>query len=267
MKEDIYIISQSRENRKMVHFGICGITYPDKSYEIIRPNSPTACIEYIEQGTGTVNIDTNIFHPCEGDTYFLYEGQDQHYYSDNEMPWKKYFINVSGKLLTKMCEAYDIKNIHHFKNLDTKKELKAIISTVKKADGDCTLELIKILNELFFKMRTHSKNELYEKSLPAQMREFLDAHLTESFRISQLCEFASKSESQTIKIFKSAFGVTPYKYFCRKKAELAKSMLLNTNLSIKQIAYTLNYTDEYYFSNSFKQQTGKSPSEYRRKHN
>lgn len=264
MREEIHLINQSQGNQKLIYLGICGITFPDKSYEIIRPKSHTACIEYIDKGCGTIDVDGTIYHPSEGDTYFLFEGQNQHYYSSSGNPWKKYWINISGNLVTKMCEAYDIKNVNLFKNLDTKKELKEIINTVKNADGDCTLKVIEILNRIFYKMRIHMKNEQTLNSVPYKMREYLDAHLTEPFRISQLCSLVSKSESRTIKIFSAEFGITPYKYFCIKKTELAKSMLLNTNLSIKQIAYSLNYADEYYFSNIFKQYTGKSPSAYRK---
>lgn len=97
------------------------------------------------------------------------------------------------------------------------------------------------------------------------MREFLAAPIKGSFQLSQLCGFASKSESQTIKIFKKAFDVTHYNYFCSKKTELTKNMLTNTNLSVNHIAYNLHFAHEYYFSNSFKQFVGKSPSSYKKK--
>ena len=42
-------------------------------------------------------------------------------------------------------------------------------------------------------------------------------------------------------------------------------MLLNTNLSVKQIANHLSFADEYYFSNVFKQKVGLSPTAYRKK--
>ena len=85
--------------------------------------------------------------------------------------------------------------------------------------------------------------------------------------MNQLYQFASKSESQAIKIFKKEFGITPFKYLWQKKIGLAKSMLKSTNLSVKEIAFRLNYADEYYFSNAFKQKVGISPSEYRKRLN
>lgn len=264
MNETIYIINQSDTSKSLVRFTICGITHPDKNYEIVRPKSKTACIEYIDKGCGSVNLDGKIFHPCEGDTYFLFAGQNQHYYADKDTPWEKYFINLSGPLVDKLCEGYQLKDINHFKGLDTKKELKEIIDIAKNAEGDCTSEILCVLNKIFYKMHCHTKNSSSDDTLPYKMREFLDTYVTEKFDMNQLYQFASKSESQTIKIFKNEFGVTPYRYLCKRKTELAKNMLKNTNLSVREIAFKLNYADEYYFSNVFKKEVGVSPSNYKK---
>lgn len=45
----------------------------------------------------------------------------------------------------------------------------------------------------------------------------------------------------------------------------AKRMLQSTDLSIKEIAFELGFTDHAYFSNFFKKQTGASPSAFRAK--
>ena len=100
--------------------------------------------------------------------------------------------------------------------------------------------------------------------LAEKMKDYLRTNAAFKFKIEKLCEYISRSESQTIKIFKEAYGITPYAYFLDKKIGLAKGMLLNTNLSVKQIAYELNFTDEYYFSNVFKSKVGVSPGKYRK---
>ena len=43
-------------------------------------------------------------------------------------------------------------------------------------------------------------------------------------------------------------------------------MLLDTTLSINEIAYNLSFTDAQYFSNYFKKHTGIPPSKYRKEH-
>jgi YesN/AraC family two-component response regulator len=45
---------------------------------------------------------------------------------------------------------------------------------------------------------------------------------------------------------------------------LAKSLLQNTSLSAKEIAFRLGFSDEHYFSNFFKKRTGMRPVEYKK---
>jgi len=263
MSEEIYYINQKSENKNIIRFSICGITYPDKNYSIYRDCSNLACIEYIEEGTGSVTADTTTFYPSEGDAYFLHPQILHNYFSDKERPWKKYFVNISGTLLDSLIDGYKLTNKYYFPNLDIKDELCRIIELAKLAQNDCTLEMIGILNEIFLKMHSSLETKT-ESSIARKMKDFLNTQITGKFKIDALCDFVSKSESQTIRIFKNAYGITPYNYVLNKKVTLAKRLLLNTNLSVKQISEKLSFSDEYYFSNLFKKKVGISPTKYRK---
>lgn len=264
MNEDIYYINQKGETKDLIKFQICGTTYPDKNYKIDRKNSDVACIEYIEEGIGTVSIDGKTFYPSKGDSYFLHAGKDQHYFSDCSTPWKKHFINVSGKLLDGLSEIYGVSNTSHFQGLDLSRELHEIIELVRQNREDCTAELIAILNKILLKMHNHIKKTPDRNGLENEMKDFLNTQITQKFDLSVLCKQISKSESQVIRTFKKAYGITPYAYVLNKKIDLAKKLLESTNLTIKQVADKLCFTDEYYFSNIFKKKTGVSPLSYRK---
>ena len=264
MKEELYYFNQKSENIDLIRFSMCGITFPDKNYRINRPNSHISCIEYIEEGTGTVHLDKKTFYPSENDSYFLRSGKNQHYYSDRNRPWKKYFINFSGKLADSLSDGYGISDVSHFEGLDLKNELLRIIELGKDDQKDHSEALIAILNEIFLKMHRHAKKKNEYASIEAEMKDFLNTQITSKFKIELLCKHISRSESQTIRIFKKAYGVTPYTYLLTKKLELAKKLLCDTNLTIKEIADTLCFADEYYFSNLFKQKIGMTPSAYRK---
>ena len=265
VNEEIYYVKQTGSARELLNIQMCGITHPDRNYEIGREISNVACIEYIEKGMGVVEIDGQTFYPKEGDSYFLQVGTKHHYFSDRENPWQKIFINVSGGLLDSLIEGYGLKKIYYFKGLDLSKELRHIYNLAKEKKPDSTEEIICILNQIFFKMRAHIRCTDPTLHVAEKMKDYLCNHAASRFKIEKLCQYISRSESQTIKIFKAAYGITPYAYFLEKKIKLAKDMLLNTNLSVKQIADHLSFADEYYFSNVFKQKTGVSPSKYRKK--
>ncbi len=64
------------------------------------------------------------------------------------------------------------------------------------------------------------------------------------------------------KMFKDYTGLSPYQYFLQLKIDLAKQMLEEGALCIKEIAYELGFDTQYYFSRIFKKKTGRSPSEW-----
>ena len=150
MREEIYHFNQSEESRELIKFTICGTTHPDKNYRISREHSSVFCIEYIESGTGSVKLQKTSFSPSEGDSYFLHQGEAHLYYSDAERPWKKHFINFSGRLPQMLMEGYGLSNEYYFKGLDLKRELLEIIDLGMKHRDDCTAELIGILNRMLF---------------------------------------------------------------------------------------------------------------------
>ena len=73
------------------------------------------------------------------------------------------------------------------------------------------------------------------------------------------------SYSNFRKLFKEFTGISPSLYQQDLKLQRAKELLSTTNLSIKEIAYRLNFESPDYFSSKFKIKTNLKPSEYRSK--
>lgn len=63
--------------------------------------------------------------------------------------------------------------------------------------------------------------------------------------------------------FKEHAGIAPHRYHRQQVVNLAARMLDSTDLKSAEIARTLGFCDEAYFSRVFKQVAGRSPREYR----
>ena len=70
-------------------------------------------------------------------------------------------------------------------------------------------------------------------------------------------------DSYFIKKFKALTGASPRRYLTLARVENAKTLLLNTDLSIAAVAKACGYTDQLYFSRVFKSATGQPPTAYR----
>lgn len=64
--------------------------------------------------------------------------------------------------------------------------------------------------------------------------------------------------------FTAVFGVSPSQMALRARMQTAKSLLLETPLSIKQIADELGYVRQHEFARMFRRVTGRSPTDWRK---
>jgi AraC-like DNA-binding protein len=65
--------------------------------------------------------------------------------------------------------------------------------------------------------------------------------------------------------FSRSTGISPKEYLTRRINQEALSLVINTDLKMKEIADKLRFSDEFYFSRFFKKLNGCSPSAYRQK--
>ncbi len=242
-----------------------GISHCDGNYRIYRKKSNVTVVEYVISGSGTIKKCGNIYTPSKGDTYLLLPGEEHVYYSSSEDPWTKIWINVTGSLPEALIKAYGIENQTVFK-CDTKSIFEKFHNTLK----DSTLSLDKILSEcsICFHELIHTMYEnadaRHASSEDAQMlKNYIDINISENITVNTLASLIFKSPSQTIRIFKKNFGLTPYEYHMRNRISKAVSLLGGTNLSVREIAYMLGFCDEHYFSAVFKSKTGKRPTDFR----
>jgi AraC-like DNA-binding protein len=94
-----------------------------------------------------------------------------------------------------------------------------------------------------------------------RIREALESNLT----IQEIAEEQGVSYSNFRKLFKEYTGISPANYQQDLKLQRAKELLSTTDMSIKEIAYQLNFDSPDYFSAKFKIKTGRKPTEMRSK--
>ncbi len=249
-----------------MHFHMCGITYPNRNYSINRPSSPICCIEYILQGCGTVQVNGKQFQAKTGDTYFLPQGTDQIYSSDKKEPWKKIWVNLSGSFVQQLIQIYHLEGCYHFPMLDTSDLLQKIMHYAQHPQSAGVEEKCTgLITQLFFRM-SHSVH-CQEKPLltPVQrMLSYIELHETEAICLEQLAEVCQRSSSQAQRLFRAQMGQSIYHYVLDRKINLAKQLLTETGMTIREIANYLSFQDELYFSGLFRRKVGCSPTEYRK---
>lgn len=95
--------------------------------------------------------------------------------------------------------------------------------------------------------------------------EYIHSNISYQLNVEELSDIAHVTKPYFIKLFKHEFGISPIQYINGKKVERAQLLLFTTNMTIKEVAYTLGFSDQNYFIRMFRKMTGTTPQEYRKR--
>jgi AraC-like DNA-binding protein len=106
-----------------------------------------------------------------------------------------------------------------------------------------------------------------QNPLPRPVTEavaFIHRNLARPLSNSEIAVAVGLSRSRLCALFQESFRVSPLRYHRDRRMEMAKSLLRNTNRSVKEIAASLSYSDPLCFSRDFKRYEGEAPLHWRR---
>ena len=150
--------------------------------------------------------------------------------------------------------GYDIKSPLRMKNNQQ-------FVTSYKNRYDLKVEIMKVIDKIFDHLMDNKENR---KNNIEDILNYIDRNCHKDISLDQVGEYANMSSYYLSKIFKKETGVNFVTYLTERKIEIAKDMLLNTDVPIINIALDLSYHEPNYFSKVFKKSTGMTPTEYRR---
>lgn len=102
---------------------------------------------------------------------------------------------------------------------------------------------------------------VHEKYKPVYT--MIEACIAQRMSVSQICRTVRALYASPLRSFQTDTQYTLRAYVQKRMMQKAKEALASSNRQVQEIAFTLGFTDEFYFSRVFKQHCGVSPTEYR----
>lgn len=245
-----------------------GITNPDSNYHVKRKDRPNFIIEYIVEGEGEVIVNDKKFKVKQGDSYFLFPYTNQEYYADKNHPFKKYWINFHGEVIENVIKAIGIYGVNYYSNTNLENEFLSLFSIDNDnlLAKDIAFSVFPIIMNMILKMEgCHFDKSRYIPQKITQAEQLI-TQFDNDLTINEVCNELGVSKSYLDREFKKYYKTTMISYKNNKRIDLACAHLINSDLSINEIASKLNFKDMYRFSHMFKKIKGISPLKYRQTH-
>ncbi|MGL1890882.1 MAG: AraC family transcriptional regulator [Spirochaetaceae bacterium] len=229
--------------------------------------SPFHRLYFILDGKGVLQNSTTQIDLVPGQIYLIPANSTWTYSCDSTMD--QFFIHLRINLM----DGLDI-----FDNcsecLILPYSLDKVKYTINKMNMDSVASIIGFKSFLYeiisnfilmnnIELISHIKRTIKYKDL----FQFIEKNKSAQLKVSDVVNYMSTSHSTLYKDLRLDTGYSIKYYINKKITESACELLLLSGQSIKQIAFSLDFKDQYYFSRFFKKQMGLSPSVYRSSNN
>lgn len=94
--------------------------------------------------------------------------------------------------------------------------------------------------------------------------KYINRHLSSDLTLEYLASRVSLSPFYFSRKFKEEIGYSPYQYILTSRINLARFYLKTSGETVKNIGFTCGFKSEHSFCTAFKNETGQTPSEFRR---
>ncbi len=224
-------------------------------------------IHFVVSGKGVFYCGPHKHTVEKGQIFVIFPDTIVKYQADANDPWHYMWLGFSGDEAKTIISSAGItlsKPVLTVKNPDMAMELLSSMPSERSAD---------VKNNLFFTAKlyefmslildSNSHPEKKENAYLTTATRYIKAYYSEDITVDKIAAHVGVSRKYLFIIFKNSLGISPKDYIVDYRIKKAKEFLMNEELSVGSIAYSVGYSDPLNFSKIFKKKTGVSPKEYR----
>src|ERR1700751_5648200 len=170
-------------------------------------------------------------------------------------PTKKHFASITGQL-----RAWGYKT--DWKQLERAYFRSCVLSP------DWYRAMLRLLS-LFARHLSILSNQLVvrrendESANMTRARKFIEDHQAEPLSLGRIAQVANISRHYFCKMFKKANGMNFIDYLSRVRVEKSKTLLLNPNSRVSEVAFACGFQSMTNFNRAFKRIVRRSPTQFR----
>ncbi len=228
---------------------------------------------YFTEGEGAVSCNLREYSVKAGDIVF-FNGKDLHtgcLFGDDTV---YYCIHIDTDFFHNLIgDEYIV-----FNNIISDRECADLLDKIVDEAANCGIESLIALKKMmyeFFEMavRSHKCSILCKEDYVKSFKrldtfnstiEYIDRHFDEELNVTSLANQFYISPSYFSHLFKARANKSVIEYINEVRIHHAKSYLEKEDISIRDIAGLVGFSDINYFSRKFKAVTGMTPTEYKK---
>jgi len=189
--------------------------------------------------------------------------------------WEFKFLHFSGAMSEKYIAHIEEHSVPVFtlmgdEFLQMDRTLARILDMTEEAVISYYTGISGLIYSLITLFLSHGSGKSYGDSTGSKAMSDAIAYICQNYmcsiNTSDIALAANLSRSYMSEIFTRTFGIPPHEYLVQFRLSVAKDMLLNTKLTVTEIAEKTGFRDIFSFSRVFRREMDVSPTQYRQKY-
>ena len=262
-------------SEEYMHVNECGYTEAIKnSVDCQRQARTDFEIFYAINGNSTFYFNQEKYTLISGQIAIIKPGEPHDFIIHSQQNAKIHWMHFTGTGAVELLKSLDLWNEPIY-TVGISPKVESFFSQIFQEirisqpnyENMCAGILIQLLTYLsrLSKLQTNKNYHTRIKKLDHAIKSmYTDFHT--GYTNSDYAKMCNLSTSHFISIFKERTGSSPFVFRQNIRIERAKSLLITTDLSTKEIAQMVGYTDTLYFYRIFHKKNGMPPGEYRKKY-
>lgn len=236
----------------------------DDSWNYLQMTSSFNRLYFVLDGRGMVRNHDSITHLIPGFAYIIPLNTTNDYICESFI--EKYYVHFRMELYNYM-DVFEIADSCFSGAFDVQR-LQELLSRADSADWVSNMAIKAFIIETIAGLSLPLANHLSGKTENALKYKGIFDYVKSNCHIKlDAKEIAHKLKmplSTMQRNFKKDLGISIKDYIITEILKSAKDKIIITDMQIREIAYTLGFDDEFYFSRYFKKYVGISPVNYRK---
>ncbi len=223
---------------------------------------------YIKDGGCKITIRGKEYEGVPGRWFFIPAGTPHSYSNDTTKPFSKFWIHFdmypdNGVLFGDINIPFyvDVKQPSKidrlFRMITTECDKAANLFYRKAA-------LLNLIAEYIHQASPDTEIGYSNDDDISRVVEYVNKNIEQNIKLEELAKICHLHPNHFIRTFKKKTGETPLYFVQRRKMEIAKRLIEETELSLGEIMSRVGFVDAAQFSKKFKRFYGRSPRDYRK---
>lgn len=227
-------------------------------------------IHFVASGKGFYTVNNTRYELHAGDVFLAKPSQLIIYSADYENPWEYYWVGFNGANANKLVAQLPFRENHPTHHCKKPEQIKKAIFNIFLSRGLEPRNEALMVGYLYLfiaeLMQEVHESELYPSSSSSQYVinavKYIQFNYSHDVSIDDIAKAVGVSRSHLYRVFMSNIGKSPIDYLTNYRINEACSLLKGSKLSIAEIAVSVGFFDQFYFSRVFKKNVGVPPSKY-----